>query len=34
MIEQFLLGLFLVVWIFIAVMVYALGEQIAESIKK
>ncbi len=34
MIEQILLGLILAVLIFIAVMVYALGEQIAESIKK
>ena len=34
MITNILLGFILLVLIFIAVMVYALGEQIAEGIKK
>ena len=34
MIEQILLGLILLTVIFIAIMLYAIGEQIAESIKK
>jgi|TARA_Y100000310_G_scaffold113561_1_gene112021 Na+-transporting methylmalonyl-CoA/oxaloacetate decarboxylase gamma subunit len=34
MIEQILLGLILVVLIFIAIMLYAIGEQIAQCIKE